>query len=460
MLRRQDRIQNTAFRLAIIMGVGYWGKKPVRHKRKDCSMIIRNGFVYQEDKCFVKKDLYVENGRIVESREQVTDTVEVEAEGLLVIPGLIDIHSHGAMGCDFSDGSAEGLKKILSYEYAHGITSYCPASMTLEKEKLLSVFRMAKGWRDGEGMSHLAGIYMEGPFLDIRKGGAHRKECILPADVDFFRKCNEACGNIIRVVTLSPGGAGECRGDGGEGIRGREESIRDRGAGVREREESIRDRGVGVREKEDDRSERETAGKKGMAFIRELHKEVVISLGHTAADYDTAKEALAAGARQVTHLFNAMMPLAHRAPGLIGAASEDQHCMAELICDGIHVHESMVRAAFKLFPGRIVLISDSMRAAGMGDGIYDLGGQQVEVKGHVAMLADGTIAGSVSNLYDCMCMAVSFGIPMGEAIAAATMNPARSIGMYDQIGSLQPGKRADIILMDENLKRVNIFQGG
>ena len=98
-------------------------------------MIIRNGFVYQEDKCFVKKDLYVENGRIVESREQVTDTMEVEAEGLLVIPGLIDIHSHGAMGCDFSDGSAEGLKKILSYEYAHGITSYCPASMTLEKEK-------------------------------------------------------------------------------------------------------------------------------------------------------------------------------------------------------------------------------------------------------------------------------------------------------------------------------------
>lgn len=422
-------------------------------------MIIRNGFVYQEDKCFVKKDLYVENGRIVESREQVTDTVEVEAEGLLVIPGLIDIHSHGAMGCDFSDGSAEGLKKILTYEYAHGITSYCPASMTLEKEKLLAVLRMVKGWRDGEGMARLAGVYMEGPFLDTCKAGAHRKECILPPDVDFFRKCNEVCGNIIRVVTLSPGGAGECREDRGDGVREEEESIRDEGDGGREGEESIRDRGAGVRGREADNGERGTAGKKGMAFIRELHKEVVISLGHTAADYDTAKEALAAGARQVTHLFNAMMPLAHRAPGLIGAASEDEHCMAELICDGIHVHESMVRAAFKLFPGRIILISDSMRAAGMGDGTYDLGGQQVEVKGRLAMLADGTIAGSVSNLYDCMCMAVSYGIPVGEAIAAATMNPARSIGIYDQVGSLQPGKRADMILMDENLKRVNIFQG-
>ena len=448
-------------------------------------MIIRNGMVYQEDKCFTKMDLYIENGRIVESREQVTDGVVVEAEGLLVLPGLIDIHSHGAMGCDFSDGSVEGLKTILSYEAAHGITSYCPASMTMEKEKLLHIFRMMKEWQDGEGMAHLEGLYMEGPFLDSCKSGAHRKECIMLPDVDFFRKCNEVCGNKIRVVTLSPGG------EWGHGLElhedwkaggnpdtieegKREDIVREREDAVREREDTIskrrdvvkeREGAVGaregtIREREGAIGAREDAQRKGMAFIRELHKEVVISLGHTSADYDTAKEALAAGARQVTHLFNAMMPMGHRAPGLIGAASEDEHCMAELICDGIHVHESMVRAAFKLFPGRIVLISDSMRATGMGDGVYDLGGQQVNVNGKLAMLADGTIAGSVSNLYDCMRMAVAFDIPIGEAIAAATMNPAKSIGIYDQVGSLRPGKRADIIIANENLELVRVFQAG
>ena len=413
-------------------------------------MIIRNGMVYQEDKRFTKMDLYIENGRIVESREQVTDTVVVEAEGLLVFPGLIDIHSHGAMECDFSDGSVEGLKTILSYEAAHGITSYCPASMTLEKERLLHIFRMMKEWQDGEGMAHLAGLYMEGPFLDSCKSGAHRKECIMLPDVDFFRECNEICGNKIRVVTLSPGGKW---GHGLELHADWKAGENPNAIGERKREDIVREREDAVRESEDVR-------RKGMAFIRELHKEVVISLGHTSADYDTAKEALAAGARQVTHLFNAMMPMGHRAPGLIGAASENEHCMAELICDGIHVHESMVRAAFKLFPGRIVLISDSMRATGMGDGVYDLGGQQVNVNGKLATLADGTIAGSVSNLYDCMRMAVAFDIPIGEAIAAATMNPAKSIGIYDQVGSLGPGKRADIIIADVNLELVRIFQAG
>ena len=159
----------------------------------------------------------------------------------------------------------------------------------------------------------------------------------------------------------------------------------------------------------------------------------------------------------MTHLFNAMLPLGHRAPGLIGAAAEEENCMAELICDGIHVHESMVRAAFKLFPGRIVLISDSMRAAGMEDGTYDLGGQQVTVNGKLATLSDGTIAGSATNLYDCMRTAVSFGIPVEEAIAAATINPARSIGIYDRVGSLSPGKRADVILADRNLKLVKVI---
>lgn len=366
-------------------------------------MIIKNGLVYQEDKTFAKKDLYIEAGKIVGSLSEVTDRTEVDAEGLLVLPGLIDVHSHGAVGCDFSDNDPEGLGKILAFEYAHGVTSYCPTSMTIDTQELRKIFKSMGTFEAGEGMAHVAGINMEGPFLDATKKGAHLAEYILKPDVDFFRECNASSGNKIRLVTLAPNVEG------------------------------------------------------AMEFIGAVHDEVSISLGHTAADYETSKKALEAGADHVTHLFNAMMPFAHRNPGLIGAASEDENCYAELISDGIHVHESAVRAAFKMFPGRVVLISDSMRATGMENGTYDLGGQQVTVNGKLATLADGTIAGSATNLYDCMRTAVSFGIPKEEAIAAATMNPAKSIGIYDEVGSLTPGKRADVVLADQDLKLVKVL---
>ena len=366
-------------------------------------MIIKNGNVFQEDKAFFKKDLYLENGRIAEDSSRLTDHTEIDAAGLYVLPGLVDIHSHGAVGHDFSDGNMEGLKEILKYEYSHGVTSYCPTSMTVEKEALRHIFSVMKNWQDEKGMSHVPGINMEGPFLDAGKKGAHREECILPPDPELFRELNDACGHRIRLVTLAPN------------------------------------------------------MENAMEFIKELKGETVISLGHSGTDYDTAREAFRQGATHVTHLYNAMNPLAHRAPGLIGAASENKSCVAELICDGIHIHESMVRAAFKLFPGRIALISDSMRAAGMENGVYDLGGQQVTVNGSLATLADGTIAGSATNLYDGMCNAASFGISLCEAVAAATMIPAKSIGVYDEIGSLTPGKRADVLLVDRDLNLVRVL---
>lgn len=405
-------------------------------------MIIRNGLVFQEDKTFAKKDIVIKNGRIVEAGEPGEEIID--ATGLYVLPGLIDIHSHGAVGYDFSDGEAEGLKEILVYQYAHGVTSYCPTSMTLEREKLLEVFKQAgkfinieeeiilpdkcgnnseickqeingkwksEACQEERKLARIAGFHMEGPFLDASKKGAHREEDILPPDVDFFRECNEACGNRIRLVTVAPNAAGAV--------------------------EFIR----------------KIAGNQRQA---DTNSAVTVSLGHTATDYNTAKDAFTAGATHVTHLFNAMSPMNHRNPGLIGAAAENENCMAELICDGVHVHESMVRAAFKLFPGRIVLISDSMRAAGLADGEYGLGGQQVIVRGNLATLSDGTIAGSVTNLFDCMRKAISFGVPAEEAVAAATMNPAKSIGIFGEVGSLTPGKRADVILVDKawKLKKV------
>ena len=362
-------------------------------------MIIKNSAVFQEDGTFKKQDLYIENHKIVSSEEQVTDRQVINGEGLLAIPGLVDIHSHGAYGYDFSDGDGEGLKEILCYQRRSGITSYCPTSMTLPKDRLEKIFASIQEAKDLPDGAAVRGINMEGPFLDPKKKGAHVEAWICAPDADYFRELNALSGNLVKLVTLAPNVDG------------------------------------------------------AMDFIRELHGEVCISLGHTAADYDCCAEALALGAHHVTHLYNAMQPLAHRAPGLIGAASDDPLCMAELICDGYHIHPSAVRAAFRLFgPERMILISDSMRAAGMENGVYELGGQKVYMKDRKATLEDGTLAGSATNLFDCMRKAVEFGIPRSTAIFAATRNPAKSIGIYDQVGSLTAGKEADILLVTEELE--------
>ena len=345
-------------------------------------MIIKGGKVFQEDGSFLEQD----------------DEKVIDAEGLLVLPGLVDIHSHGAAGEDFSDGNPEGLKKILQYEKRCGITSYCPTSMTFPKERLRQIFASIKGAQTEDGAT-VVGINMEGPFLDPAKKGAHVEKWIAAPDVAFVRELNQDGDGLVRLVTLAPN------------MDGAEE------------------------------------------FIKEMHEEVCISLGHTAADYDCASRAMKLGAHHVTHLYNAMQPFGHRAPGLIGAAMDDPECMVELICDGYHIHPSAIRAAFRMFgPERVILISDSMRATGMENGTYELGGQEVTVKDRKAVLKDGTLAGSATNLYGCMCKAVEFGIPLEQAIMAATANPARSIGIFDRVGSIRIGKQADLLLVSENLE--------
>ena len=361
-------------------------------------MIIKRGKVFQEDGNFLEQTLYVNDHRLVDKAEYQYDGEVIDAEGLLVLPGLVDIHSHGAAGEDFSDGNPEGLKKILQYEKRCGITSYCPTSMTFPKERLRQIFASIKGAQTEEG-AKVVGINMEGPFLDPAKKGAHVEEWIAAPDAAFVRELNQEVDGLVRLVTLAPN------------MEGAEE------------------------------------------FIKEMHEEVCISLGHTAADYDCASGAMKLGAHHVTHLYNAMQPFGHRAPGLIGAAMDDPECMVELICDGYHIHPSAIRAAFRMFgPERVILISDSMRATGMENGTYELGGQEVTVKDRKAGLTDGTLAGSATNLYGCMCKAVEFGIPLEQAIMAATANPARSIGIFDRVGSIRIGKQADLLLVSENLE--------
>lgn len=367
-------------------------------------MIIKNGKVFDENGRFVEKEVYIKDGRIAATREEVTDEEVVDAAGLKVIPGLVDVHSHGAFGHDFSDGDTEGLRCVLRYEKKNGITSYCPTSMTLGAEQLRNIFRTAVEAQNTPDGARIIGVNMEGPFLDEEKKGAHEAKYIACPTETMWESCQNAANGLIKLVTLAPNAKG------------------------------------------------------AMEFIDRYHNQVHISLGHTAAGYDIAKEALNRGADHITHLYNAMLPMGHREPGMVIAAVEDEKCMVELISDGIHIHPAVVRNTFRMFGrNRVVLISDSMMATGMENGTYQLGGQGVTVKDGRATLENGTIAGSATNLFECMRRAMTFGVPEEAALLAATRNPARSIGADDCVGVLAPGCYADILLVDESYQIVKVI---
>lgn len=376
-------------------------------------MIIKNGKIFDENGRFQNGSVIVESGKIKEivygniPDEGCNDPEVIDANGLYVLPGFVDIHFHGCVGYDFCDGTKEAFDAITEYQAKNGVTGISPATMTLSREELARIFTQAGEYQNQTG-STIRGITMEGPFVSKAKKGAQNGAYIHKPDVDFYREMQNLCGNLIRQVAVAP-------------------------------------------EEDED-----------YAFIKEISQETVISVAHTMADYDTAKMAFECGATHVTHLFNAMLPFVHRDPAVVGAAFDKKDVYVELICDGIHIHPSMVRAMFQLFgPERICMISDSMMATGMPDGEYSLGGQAVNVVGKKATLADGTIAGSASNLFDCFKTAVlEMEIPLESAVMASTMTPAKSLGLEKECGSIAVGKTADFILMDEKLDICNVIKDG
>ena len=379
-------------------------------------MIIKNGTVFTEDGTFQKTDIVVKGNKIERigadtsySEENMTD-----AEGCYVIPGLVDIHFHGCDGHDFCEATEEAFQKISRYELTHGITSICPATMTLSADELTTICRNAASYsrkqRDTQYEKNgaiLTGIHLEGPYLSYEKRGAQNPEFLRFPDVSEAEHLWKVSEGLVKLLSIAP----------------------------------------------------ELPG--SMEAIEQLRDKMVISIAHTTADYATASKAFKIGASHVTHLFNAMKPFTHREPGVVGAAFDAPDCDVELICDGIHIDPSMVRAVFRLFSDkRVILISDSMMAAGMPDGDYSLGGQAVKVTGNLATLSDGTIAGSATNLFDCMRTAVSMGIPLESAIRAASMNPARSIGIDSYTGSITPGKDADLLILNKDLFLREIYCKG
>lgn len=372
------------------------------------------GMIYTDRMCFEPGEITIEGEKIGNLELCGAETLTEEEADRYIFPGLVDTHFHGCAGYDFCDGTVQAMRAIAAYETAHGVTTICPATMTLSEETLVQICQVCAEAVETEKVCGdiplkeiLRGIYLEGPFISLEKKGAQNPAYIHEPDLAMLRRLQKAARGMIRMAVAAP----------------------------------------------------EVSG--AMELIREGRGEFRFSIAHTCADYETAKAAIEAGAAHVTHLYNAMPPFTHRQPGVIGAAAENEKTEVELICDGIHIHPCVVRSTFKLFgEERVVLISDSMMATGMEDGEYALGGQPVTVRGNRALLADGTIAGSATNLYDCMRTAVGMGIPAETAVRAATINPARAVGLDSECGVLLPGRRADIVIANRAFALREVIKSG
>lgn len=331
-------------------------------------------------------------------------------EKIYAVCGLFDTHVHGAMGADICDGTWEAISTVARYEASRGVTNLAATTMTMGEDTLTQASAVIKEAREKgiEKGCTIVGAHMEGPFINTNKRGAQNPAFVQAPNTPFYRKLQDASGEAYKVITMAP----ECEG--------------------------------------------------GMEFIDKHHKEISISLGHTVADYAIASEAFARGANRLTHCYNAMGQLSHREPGPIAAAADHDHTWIEIIADGVHVDPAMVRVAFRLFGAeRMVFISDSMRATGLSDGTYSLGGLEVTVKYPEARIDSGSLAGSVTDLLGCVKVAhEKMKIPLVHAFACASLNPAKSLGLEKEYGSIEKGKFADLLLVNEKLEPKAVWVKG
>ena len=334
----------------------------------------------------------------------------IDLKGATVIPGLIEVHSHGNSGADFSDGDYEGLKAMARFYASCGVTSFAPASMTLPYEVLAKAFATGKKLKEEapEGCARIMGIQMEGPYFSYKKRGAQNPDYLKEPDFEGFKALYEGCDGLVRIVDIAPELPGAAE------------------------------------------------------FVEKAKELCTVSIAHTDSDYDHAKAAIDAGVTHLTHLYNAMPGINHRNPGVIPAAVENKNVRAEIICDGLHIHPAAVRMAFSMFGGaRMIIVSDSGRCAGQPDGTtFELGGQMATLTDGVARLADGTIACSATNMYQCLLNCISWGIPEEDVIRACTYNPACALGAQEKVGSIEPGKLADFVICNADYSNRRVFIGG
>ena len=358
-------------------------------------IILKDGIL--EDHALLFSDVIE---AIIPQNDIPCDAEIIDAQGGYIAPGLIDLHIHGYLGCDVCDGDENSMRTISKGLLANGVTGYLPTTMTVDMKvirKSLEVCRSlmneSKGW-DG---SAILGVHAEGPFISEGKKGAQDAKYILKPDASFVKEYSD----VIKIITLAP-----------------------------------------------------ETDEKNFSAIREICKDtdVTVSMGHTSADYDTAMASTRAGVKHATHLFNAMTPLAHRAPGVVGAAlNSDVSC--ELIVDTFHVSAALYDMLFRLKGRKLCFITDCLPAGGLPYGEYTLGGAKIVYRDIVCRLEDGTVAGSVLHLNEGVWNAfTNSSIPLHECVNCASLNPATVLGIADRKGSIEVGKDADVIITDGKFK--------
>lgn len=370
-------------------------------------MIFQNGIVFFEGK-LKKLDVEISGERIIQVAPHIPVGKEetLDLTGKWLLPGFFDVHTHGRDGADFSDASPEELVRIRGSYARCGVTSLLATTMTMGKDYSRDMMkRIRKAIETPAPGAHIWGINMEGPFLGPDKKGCHDPQYLLSADYGFFKELDDCAGGHISLVDIDP---------------------RLEGA---------------------------------MDMITQVSRTKRVSVAHTSSDYETACQAVDAGADHVTHLFNAMNSLHHREPGVIGMVS-DRDVWAELICDGVHIHPAVIRMMYRAVGEKLCIVSDSLSAAGLADGVYSLGGLDVHVCGNRATLADGTLACSVSNVFEECRNVISFGVSPELAIQSACANPALAIGLENEIGFIRRGNRADLLVTTPSMELEQVYING